>query len=56
MSSLDPIILPLIGLKDPQTHIRGKLIINRTNLLDRKELISKNISENDKKILQCLFS
>ena len=57
VSTLEPIIIPLLGLKNPITHIRGKLIINnRTNLLDKKEFISKNISDMEKNILYDLFS
>jgi DnaJ-class molecular chaperone len=57
INSLDPIIIPLLGLKNPTTHMRGKLIINnRTNLLDKKKDISKNITEHEQKILYKLFS
>lgn len=56
VANLEPIIIPLLGLKDPKTHIRGKLIINnRTNLLDKKNLI-KNITREENEILYKLFA
>ena len=53
--NLDPIIIPDLGLKNPKTNMRGKLIIsNKTNLLEKKDKL-KNISDDDKKILYRLF-
>lgn len=57
VDSVEPIVIPLLGLKDPYTYKRGKLIIcNNFNLLEKKNEIIENITEYDKKILYKLFT
>ena len=51
INSFEPILLPLLGLKDPISNVRGRLIItHQTNLLDIKKNVD-SIPLEDKKIL-----
>tara|TARA_B110000977_G_scaffold196101_2_gene275788 strand:- start:531 stop:1421 length:891 start_codon:yes stop_codon:yes gene_type:complete len=57
ITSLEPTIIPHLGLKNPNTHKREKLIIYyQINLLEKKNLILKNITQQEKHILYKLFS
>lgn len=51
INSFEPILLPLLGLKDPISNVRGRLIItHQTNLLEIKKNVD-SIPLGDKKIL-----
>ena len=57
LNTLEPITIPLLGLKNPNNHIRGNLILyNRINLQEKKEYILKNINDYEKNILAKLFT